>query len=142
MKDKIIEELKEVYDPEIPINVYDLGLIYKIEKVKSKWKITMSLTSETCPTKDFIMSMIKDACERIVGENNCEVILTFTPRWSPKMVTEEVREELGIEDTPNNFENKQKERICFKCDLKKEILIECFYFDEKRLICFDCLKKL
>ena len=69
IKNKIIENLKEVYDPEIPINVYDLGLIYEIKKIKDKkWEIIMSLTSENCPAGDFIIDMVKSVVVKALLE--------------------------------------------------------------------------
>ena len=140
IKNKIIENLKEVYDPEIPINVYDLGLIYEIKKIKDKkWEIIMSLTSENCPAGDFIIDMVKSSCENVVGENNAKVTLTFSPRWNSSMVSEEVREELGIEDENPKKQNKKK---CHKCYREDSFLIKSFIDFEDNFICVDCLKKV
>lgn len=96
--DKVIKALKEVYDPEIPVNVYDLGLIYEIhaEEVKpGKYyvKIVMTLTAIGCPVVGQIAAYAEEAIKEMVPEvEEVEVELTFDPPWSPDYVTEEGRE--------------------------------------------------
>ncbi|MEB3846815.1 MAG: metal-sulfur cluster assembly factor [Desulfurococcales archaeon] len=96
--DKIIKALKEVYDPEIPVNVYDLGLIYEItaEEVKpGKYyvKILMTLTAIGCPVAGQIAAYVEEAIRDMVPEaEDVEVEITFDPPWSPDYVTPEGRE--------------------------------------------------
>ena len=120
-KDLIIEQLKEVYDPEIPINVYDLGLIYEInEKDKTNWEIIMTLTSPTCPTQDYMKQIVKEGCERIIGNNNCEIKLVFEPRWDQSKISQDAKEELGLADTETT-ENKFEDKDLLIQELRKEI---------------------
>ena len=97
MKDKIIEELKKVYDPEMPsIDVFNLGLIYDIEITGNDVKVTHSLTSIFCPVADTITRNIKEAVERVEGIGLVRVILTHTPQFSKEMMSEEARLALGL----------------------------------------------
>jgi metal-sulfur cluster biosynthetic enzyme len=99
MRDKIIESLKEVYDPDLSINVYDLGLIYEInEEANNHVDIIMTLTSAFCPAADDIVADVTRAVEDVDGVNTCKVELTFIPAFGPEMMTEEVRMSLGIWD--------------------------------------------
>ena len=151
IKKKIIENLKEVYDPEIPISVYELGLIYKIEKKKTKWEILMTFTSENCPTKDFLKESVEDAVLNVLKKNEFEVKITYTPRWNQNMVSDEIREELGFFDDYVNesddlvkktFENNNL-KFCFNCNINSSaaLLISGFYKNEKIYVCSKCLKK-
>ena len=97
IKDNIIGNLRNVYDPEIAINVYDLGLIYDINLDKlPNAVITHTLTSAFCPFADQIIQDIKDATERADGVDVCEIITTFTPPFGPDMMSEETKMILGI----------------------------------------------
>ena len=97
IKDKIIDNLRDVYDPEIAINVYDLGLIYNIDLDKLPHvTVTHTLTSAFCPFADQIIQDIKDATEKVEGVEICEIITTFTPPFGPDMMTEETKMILGI----------------------------------------------
>ena len=101
LKEAIIEQLREVYDPEIPINVYDLGLIYEITiKENNNVYAVMSLTSPTCPTADYLQMIIREAIEGTPGVNEVELILTFEPKWTPDRVSQEAKEELGLASSP------------------------------------------
>ncbi len=91
---QVIEKLRGVYDPEIPINLYDLGLIYEIEIDDSDVTIVMSLTTPHCGLKDMIIDQVVMAVETI-EDANCEVRLTFDPQWSPTMLREAAIHELG-----------------------------------------------
>ena len=134
IKNKIIDKLKEVFDPEIPINVYDLGLIYDIKILKNKkCEILMTLTSETCPTADYIQMMIKDASDEIVGKGNTKTILTFDPKWTSNMVSREAKEELGLIDTNENFEEDIKSPIEKNFETDNFELIKRIEGIEKRL---------
>ena len=101
LKEAIIEQLREVYDPEIPINVYDLGLIYEITiKENNDVYAVMSLTSPTCPTADYLQMIIREAIEGTPGVNEVELVLTFEPKWTPDRVSQEAKEELGLASSP------------------------------------------
>ena len=95
----IVENLREVYDPEIAINVYDLGLIYDINlNDLPKVAITHTLTSAFCPFADQIIADIDGATIRVEGVSEVEVITTFTPEFGPDMMSEETKMILGIWD--------------------------------------------
>ena len=94
---KIVNMLKTVYDPEIPVNVYDLGLIYEVEVDADKNVIiTMTLTAPNCPAADFILEDVRYKVESIQGLNNVIVNLTFEPQWNKDMLSEEAKLELGF----------------------------------------------
>ena len=98
IEEKIIDMLKTVYDPEIPVNVYDLGLIYKIDVADSgDATIDMTLTAPNCPAADFIMEDVRQKIESIDGVNSATINLVFEPEWDKSMMTEEARVELGFE---------------------------------------------
>ena len=89
--------LKTVYDPEIPVNVYDLGLIYKIDVADSgDTTIDMTLTAPNCPAADFIMEDIRQKIESIEGVKSATVNLVFEPEWDKDMMSEEAKLELGF----------------------------------------------
>tara|TARA_B110000902_G_C14143894_1_gene526833 strand:- start:526 stop:822 length:297 start_codon:yes stop_codon:yes gene_type:complete len=95
--DKIIENLKQVYDPEISINVYDLGLIYDINiESLPKVTITHTLTSAFCPEAELIVSDIRVAVTQVEGVNDVDVITTFEPPFGPEMMSDEAKLALGI----------------------------------------------
>ena len=97
IKDKIIENLKQVYDPEISINIYDLGLIYDINiESLPKVTITHTLTSAFCPEADLIVSDIRVAASQVEGVDDVDVITTFDPPFGPQMISEEAKLALGI----------------------------------------------
>jgi len=92
-----IKMLKTVYDPEIPVNVYDLGLIYGIDiDDENNIKITMTLTAPGCPVADFIVEDVKSRIESIEGVGNVEVNIVFEPEWHQGLMTEEAKLELGF----------------------------------------------
>ena len=96
-EDTIIENLKQVYDPEISINIYDLGLIYNIEidQKEREVKITHTLTSAFCPFADSIVEDIYSAGIKSTGAMHCEVITTFDPPFTMESVPEETRVAMG-----------------------------------------------
>ncbi|MEL7586838.1 MAG: SUF system Fe-S cluster assembly protein [Prolixibacteraceae bacterium] len=95
--DKIIENLKEVYDPEIPVNIYDLGLIYNVDvDENNKVSIVMTLTAPGCPVADMLVDDTKQAALAVEGVDDAEVELTFEPPWDKSMMSEEARLELGF----------------------------------------------
>ena len=94
--DKLVENLKDVYDPEVPVNIYDLGLIYDIAFEGSTCKITMSLTSAFCPAADEIINDVHMAGYMVEGIDKMDVSVTFDPQWGPEMISEDAKLILGI----------------------------------------------
>lgn len=96
-EESIVAMLKTVYDPEIPVNVYDLGLIYKIDvdDGKNVW-IDMTLTAPNCPAADFLIEDIRMKIMSIDGVKNVVVNLVFEPEWDKDMMSEEAKLELGF----------------------------------------------
>lgn len=96
---EITENLKEVYDPEISVNVFDLGLIYNISLDNNMHcKILMSLTSAFCPSADDIVYDTRNAALSVNGIIGCDVEITFDPQWGPHMMSDEAKFELGLWD--------------------------------------------
>ena len=97
LEEDIVMMLKTVYDPEIPVNVYDLGLIYNVDIDDDKnVTITMTLTAPNCPAADFILEDVRYKVESIKVLNNVIVNLTFEPEWNRDMLSEEAKLELGF----------------------------------------------
>ncbi|MDO5461768.1 MAG: iron-sulfur cluster assembly protein [Bacteroidales bacterium] len=97
IEQKIVEMIKTVYDPEIPVNVYDLGLIYRIElKEDNSVDIDMTLTAPNCPAADFLMEDVKMKVESVEGVTAVNMNLVFEPEWSQDLMTEEAKLELGL----------------------------------------------
>ncbi|MBR2359304.1 MAG: DUF59 domain-containing protein [Bacteroidaceae bacterium] len=97
IEERIIEMLKTVFDPEIPVNVYDLGLIYRIEVEENGIvQIDMTLTAPNCPAADFIMEDVRQKVESVEGVNTANVNLVFEPEWDKDMMSEEAKLELGF----------------------------------------------
>jgi len=95
--DTIIEKLREVYDPEISINIYDLGLIYDIDiSLLPKVTITHTLTSAFCPAGDEIVEGIRSAALAVEGVTECDVITTFIPEFGPEMMSDDAKLQLGF----------------------------------------------
>ena len=97
IEERIIDMLKTVYDPEIPVNVYDLGLIYKIDlQDDGELTIDMTLTAPNCPAAEFIMEDVRQKVESVDGVKATQVNLVFEPEWDKDMMTEEAKLELGF----------------------------------------------
>ena len=98
MQERVIEVLKTVFDPEIPVNIYDLGLIYRIElsEDNTELSVDMTLTAPNCPAADFIVEDVKQKLETITGIEKVEVNLVFEPEWDKDMMSEEAKVELGF----------------------------------------------
>jgi len=95
--DIIINNLKEVYDPEIPVNIYDLGLIYNVDiDPNNNATILMTLTAPGCPVIDVLIDDVTLAAKSVDGIENVNVELTFDPPWDKSMMSEEARLELGF----------------------------------------------
>jgi len=98
MQERVIEVLKTVFDPEIPVNIYDLGLIYRIELTEecTALSVDMTLTAPSCPAADFIVEDVRQKLETITGIEKVEVNLVFEPEWDKNMMSEEAKMELGF----------------------------------------------
>lgn len=97
-QERVIEVLKTVFDPEIPVNIYDLGLIYRIElnEDNTELSVDMTLTAPNCPAADFIVEDVRQKLETITGIEKVEVNLVFEPEWDKDMMSEEAKVELGF----------------------------------------------
>lgn len=94
---EIVRELKNVYDPEIPVNIYDLGLVYEINLTDDFIaEITMTLTSPNCPAADIILADVNNGVGQVEGVKGVNINLTFDPPWDKSMLSEEARLELGF----------------------------------------------
>jgi FeS assembly SUF system protein len=95
--DLIIEKLKDVYDPEIPVNIYDLGLVYNVDIDNNNWaNIIMTLTAPGCPVADMLLEDVRQAAISVDNVEGANVELTFDPPWDKSMMSEEARLELGF----------------------------------------------
>ena len=96
--DNVVLALKQVYDPEIPVNIYDLGLIYElIINKKHEAYIKMTFTAPTCPMADEVLAEVKKSVADVPGITACEVELTFDPPWDQSMLSDEARIDLGLD---------------------------------------------
>ena len=98
IQERVIEVLRTVYDPEIPVNIYDLGLIYRIElnDEATELSVDMTLTAPSCPAADFILEDVRQKLETISGLTKVDVQLVFEPEWNKDMMSEEAKVELGL----------------------------------------------
>ena len=97
IEEKIVAILKTVFDPEIPVNVYDLGLIYTIDvSDHGEVVLDMTLTAPNCPAADFIMEDIRQKVESVEGVTSAIINLVFEPEWDKDMMSEEAKLELGF----------------------------------------------
>ena len=96
VEEKVLQMLKTVFDPEIPVNIYDLGLIYKIEINLPVCYIEMTLTSPSCPMGDFLIEDIKQKIESIEEITTAKISLVFEPEWNKDRMSEEAKAELGL----------------------------------------------
>jgi len=92
----VLEALRQCYDPEIPVNVIDLGLIYQIRIEGGAVNVLMTLTAIGCPVAPEVMAEVQGRVKEVAGVESCEVDLTFEPMWTPERMTEDARWELGI----------------------------------------------
>lgn len=94
---KIVEKLKTIFDPEIPVDIYELGLIYDVfVNENNDVKILMTLTSPNCPVVETLPVEVEEKIKSIDEVNNCEVEITFDPPWSQDLMSEEAKLELGF----------------------------------------------
>ena len=97
LEEKIVSVLKTVYDPEIPVDIYNLGLIYKVDSsTEGVVTIEMTLTAPNCPAADFIVEDVKMKVEAVEGVASVIINLVFEPAWSREMMSEEAQLELGL----------------------------------------------
>ena len=97
LKNKIIVEIKKIYDPEIPVNIYELGLIYKIEiSVEKKVNIEMTLTSPNCPVAESLPKMVKDNILKLDGVDDVDLKLVWDPPWTKDKMSEAAKLELNL----------------------------------------------
>ena len=95
--DAVVEALRTVYDPEIPVNIFELGLVYKIDvDDQNAVQIDMTLTSPMCPVAEILPEEVKAKVEAVEGVTGANVNVVWDPPWSPGMMTEEAQLELGI----------------------------------------------
>ena len=97
LKDQIVSEIKKIYDPEIPVNIYELGLIYKIEiKDVKKVNIDMTLTSPNCPVAESLPKMVKDNILMLEGIDDVNLNLVWDPPWTKDKMSEAAKLELNL----------------------------------------------
>ena len=98
LKEKIILEIKKVYDPEIPVNIYELGLIYKLDVDQSNKKanIEMTLTSPNCPVADSLPNLVKEKVLKVEGIESVDLKLVWSPPWTKDMMSEAAKLELNL----------------------------------------------
>ena len=102
MEEKIVEHLRQIYDPELPVNIYDLGLIYNIEcwtnevSMLKMCKITMTLTSATCSFSQVIIDLVKSIISRQSGLENIDVDIVFDPPWGQDKMTDDAKLAMGL----------------------------------------------
>ena len=97
IEERIVEVLKTVYDPEIPVDIYNLGLIYRIDLHDDGiLELDMTLTAPNCPAADFIVEDVRTKLDGITGVKDAKVNLVFEPEWDKDMMTEEAKLELGF----------------------------------------------
>ncbi len=95
--ERIIEALKTIFDPEIPVNIYELGLVYKVEvEDDDKVVVEMTLTSPNCPVAESLPQEVEMKVAAVEGAAGCEVRIVWDPPWNPTMMTEEAQLELGM----------------------------------------------
>jgi|TARA_B110000238_G_C16044254_1_gene403228 FeS assembly SUF system protein len=97
LKEQIVSEIKKIYDPEIPVNIYELGLIYKIEiKEVKKVNIDMTLTSPNCPVAESLPKMVKDNILKLEGVDDVDLNLVWDPPWTKDKMSEAAKLELNL----------------------------------------------
>ena len=97
LKEKIILEIKKIYDPEIPVNIYELGLIYKVEIYeKNKVNIEMTLTSPNCPVAESLPNSVKENIMKIAGITDVDLKLVWDPPWNKDKMSEAAKLELNL----------------------------------------------
>ena len=97
LKNKVIEEIKKIFDPEIPVNIYELGLIYKIDiDEKNKVNVDMTLTSPNCPVAESLPNQVKESIKGVEGVSDVNLNLVWEPPWSKDKMSEAAKLELNL----------------------------------------------
>jgi len=96
LKEKVIAEIKKIYDPEIPVNIYELGLIYNIDINKSDVKVKMTLTTPNCPVAESLPKEVKDSIMEIKEVSKVDLDLVWDPPWDKSMMSEAAKLELNL----------------------------------------------
>ena len=96
VKGKIIEEIKKIYDPELPVNIYELGLIYDIQVNDKKAKIKMTLTTPNCPVAESLPKEVKESVMQVEEIENVDLELVWDPPWTKDMMSESAKLELNL----------------------------------------------
>ena len=97
VKDKVIEEIKKIFDPEIPVNIYELGLIYKLEvDEKNKVNVDMTLTSPNCPVAESLPNQVKENIMKVDGVSDVDLKLVWDPPWTKDKMSEAAKLELNL----------------------------------------------
>ena len=96
IKNKIIEEIRKIYDPELPVNIYELGLIYDIQVIDKKAKIKMTLTTPNCPVAESLPKEVKEGVMQVEGIENVDLELVWDPPWNKDMMSDAAKLELNL----------------------------------------------
>ena len=96
LKDKVIAEIKKIYDPEIPVNIYELGLIYQIDIDNNNVKIKMTLTTPNCPVAESLPKEVKEGAMQVEGIEDVDLELVWDPPWNKDMMSEAAKLELNL----------------------------------------------
>ena len=96
LREQVIAEIRKIYDPEIPVNIYELGLIYDVKVKEDAVKIIMTLTSPNCPVAESLPQDVKDSAMQVVGIEKVDLDLVFEPEWNKDMMSEAAKLELNL----------------------------------------------
>ena len=96
LKEKVIEEIRKIYDPELPVNIYELGLIYDVQVENNNAKIKMTLTTPNCPVAESLPKEVKDGAMQVEGIENVDLELVWNPPWNKDMMSEAAKLELNL----------------------------------------------
>jgi FeS assembly SUF system protein len=96
LREQIIAEIRKIYDPEIPVNIYELGLIYDVKVKENKAKIIMTLTTPNCPVAESLPKDVKDSAMQVEGIDEVDLDLVFEPPWEKSMMSEAAKLELNL----------------------------------------------
>jgi FeS assembly SUF system protein len=96
LREQVIAEIRKIYDPEIPVNIYELGLIYDVKVKEAKAKIIMTLTTPNCPVAESLPKEVKDSAMQVEGIKEVDLDLVFEPPWEKSMMSEAAKLELNL----------------------------------------------
>jgi len=96
LREQVIAEIRKIYDPEIPVNIYELGLIYDVKVKEAKAKIIMTLTTPNCPVAESLPKEVKDSAMQVEGIEEVDLDLVFEPPWDKSMMSEAAKLELNL----------------------------------------------